>query len=75
MDFEKAESSSLEYFQKFNSALFNTPHATRADFVLDQSGHLFTFSLQLITMQETRNLHQGELENIAVFSDFREIQF
>jgi hypothetical protein len=26
-------------------------------------------------MQETRNLHQGELENIAVFSGFREIQF
>jgi hypothetical protein len=26
-------------------------------------------------MQETRNLHQGELENIAVFSGFRDIQF
>jgi hypothetical protein len=26
-------------------------------------------------MQETRNLHQGELENIAVFSVFRDIQF
>jgi hypothetical protein len=33
------------------------------------------FRSQLITMQETRNLHQGELENIAVFSDFRDIQF
>jgi hypothetical protein len=25
MNFEKAESSSFEYFHKFNSALFNTP--------------------------------------------------
>jgi hypothetical protein len=25
-------------------------------------------------MQETRNLHQDELENIAVFSGFRDIQ-
>ena len=33
------------------------------------------FRSQLIIMQETRNLHQGELENIAVFSGFREIQF
>jgi hypothetical protein len=33
------------------------------------------FRSPLITMQETRNLHQGELENIAVFSGFREIQF
>jgi hypothetical protein len=33
------------------------------------------FRSQLFIMQETRNLHQGELENIAVFSGFREIQF
>ena len=33
------------------------------------------FRSQLIRMQETRNLHQGELENIAVFSGFRDIQF
>jgi hypothetical protein len=33
------------------------------------------FRSQLIIMQETRNLHQGELENFAVFSGFREIQF
>ena len=33
------------------------------------------FRSQLIIMQETRNLHQGELENIAVFSGFRDIQF
>jgi hypothetical protein len=32
------------------------------------------FRSQLIIMQETRNLHQGELENIAVFSGFRDIQ-
>jgi hypothetical protein len=33
------------------------------------------FRSQLIIMPETRNLHQGEIENIAVFSGFREIQF
>jgi hypothetical protein len=33
------------------------------------------FRSQLIIMQETRNLHQGELENIAVFSGIREIKF
>jgi hypothetical protein len=33
------------------------------------------FRSPLITMQEARNLHQGELENIAVFSGIRDIQF
>jgi hypothetical protein len=74
MDFEKAESSSFEYFHKFNSALFNTPQQGQISCSTNQRICLH-FRSQLITMQETRNLHQGELENIAVFSDFREIQF
>jgi hypothetical protein len=43
------------------------------------STFVYIFRSQLIIMQETRNLHQGthqgKLENITVFSGFREIQF
>jgi hypothetical protein len=64
----------LENIKAVCKAHFNTElecdvlAGTRADFVLDQSAHLFTFFSQLIKMQETRNLHQGELENIAVLA-------
>jgi hypothetical protein len=34
MNFEKAESSSFEYFHKFNSALFNTPHVSNPYFCM-----------------------------------------
>ena len=45
---------------------------TRADFVLDQSAHLFTFSL---SANHNAGNDKFTLENIAVFSGFREIQF
>ena len=34
MNFEKAENSSFEYFHKFNSVLFNTPHVSNSYFCM-----------------------------------------
>jgi hypothetical protein len=74
----------LFFFKSFFSGFIDKPPDPRILVGVHQQGQILCstnqriclhFRSHLIIMQETRNLHQGELENIAVFSGFRDIQF
>jgi predicted type IV restriction endonuclease len=58
---------------KFDVSNYGRP--TRADFVLDQSAHLFTFSLSANHNAGNEKFTPRRAIKYCVFSGFREIQF